>query len=173
MSISIHQHTSAYVRMRQHTSAYVSIRQHTSAYVSILRERLTHTDSGMHVGLQSGISALQLTQAYALQVAGAYKSEAVKLQCQHGAQSALCYAAKNDLGDMVAELISKAHDLQERDQVLVYETLSCAQVLVYEALSDLEECDQVLVYQALSCAQVLVWKALSDLEECDQFHFSA
>jgi hypothetical protein len=29
------QHPSAYVSIRQHTSAYVSIRQHTSAYVSI------------------------------------------------------------------------------------------------------------------------------------------
>jgi hypothetical protein len=29
----------------------------------------------------------------------------------------------------------------------VYEALSCAQVLVYEALSDLEECDQVGVWQ--------------------------
>ncbi len=37
--------------------------------------------------------------------------------------------------------------------------LSCAQVLVYEALSDLEECEQVLVYEALSCAQVLVYEA--------------
>jgi len=37
--------------------------------------------------------------------------------------------------------------------------LSCAQVLVYEALSDLEERDQVLVYEALSCAQVLVYEA--------------
>jgi hypothetical protein len=36
---------------------------------------------------------------------------------------------------------------------------------VYEALSDLEERDQVLVYEALSCAQVLVYEALSDLEE--------
>jgi hypothetical protein len=33
---------------------------------------------------------------------------------------------------MLAELISKGHDLEERDQVLVY-----------EALSDLEECDQL------------------------------
>jgi hypothetical protein len=41
----------------------------------------------------------------------------------------------------------------------VYEALSCAQVLVYEALSDLEECDQVLVYEAFSCAQVLVYEA--------------
>jgi hypothetical protein len=52
---------------------------------------------------------------------------------------------------MLAELISKGHDLEERDQVLVYEAFSCAQVLVYEALSDLEECDQVLVYEALKC----------------------
>jgi hypothetical protein len=44
---------------------------------------------------------------------------------------------------MLAELISKGHDLEERDQVLVYEALSCAQALVYEALSDLEERDQV------------------------------
>jgi hypothetical protein len=42
-----------------------------------------------------------------------------------------------------SELISKGHDLEECDQVLVYEALSCAQVIVYEGLSDLEECDQV------------------------------
>jgi hypothetical protein len=29
------------------------------------------------------------------------------------------------------------------------------------------------VYEALSCAQVLVYEALSDLEERDQVHFSA
>ncbi len=34
-SVSIRQHTSAYVSIRQHTSAYVSIRQHASACVSI------------------------------------------------------------------------------------------------------------------------------------------
>jgi ankyrin repeat protein len=106
----------------------------------------------MHVGLQSGNSALQLAEAYG-------KSEAAKVLCEHGARGALCYAAKNDLRDMLAELISKGHDLEERDQVLVYEALSCAQVLVYEALSDLEERDQVLVYEALSCAQVLVYEA--------------
>jgi hypothetical protein len=39
---------------------------------------------------------------------------------------------------------------------------------VYETFSDLEECDQVLVYEALSCAEVLVYEALSGLEECDQ-----
>ncbi len=43
----------------------------------------------------------------------------------------------------------------------MYESLSCAQVLVYEALRDLEECDQVLVYEeAFSCAQVPVYEAL-------------
>jgi hypothetical protein len=70
--------------------------------------------------------------------------EVLRVLCQHGARGALCYAAKNDLPDMLAELISKGHDLEERDQVLVYEALSCAQVLVYEAFSDLEERDQVL-----------------------------
>jgi hypothetical protein len=82
--------------------------------------------------LQSGKSAVELALDNR-------KSEAVKLLCQHGARGALCYAAKNDLRDMLAELISKGHDLEERDQVLVYEALSCAQVLVYEALSDLED----------------------------------
>ncbi len=86
----------------------------------------------MHVGLQSGKSALQLAEAYR-------RSEVLKVLCEHGARGALCYAAKNDLRDMLAELISKGHDLEECDQVLVYEALSCAQVLVYEALSDLEE----------------------------------
>jgi hypothetical protein len=74
------------------------------------------------------------------------KSEAVKVLCEHGARGALCYVAKNDLRDLLAELISKGHDLEERDQVLVYEALSCAQGLVYEALS----CAQVLVYEALA-----------------------
>jgi len=80
----------------------------------------------MHVGLQSGKSALQLAEAWG-------HSEVLKVLCEHGARGALCYAAKNDLRDMLAELISKGHDLEERDQVLVYEALSCAQVLVYEA----------------------------------------
>jgi hypothetical protein len=34
-SLSMRQHTSAYVSIRQHMSAYVSIRQHTSAYVNV------------------------------------------------------------------------------------------------------------------------------------------
>jgi hypothetical protein len=67
----------------------------------------------MHVGLQSGKSALQLAEANA-------KSEVAKVLCEHGARGALCYAAKYDLRDMVAELISKGHDLEECDQVLVY-----------------------------------------------------
>ena len=46
--------------------------------------------------------------------------EMFKVLCEHGARGALCYAAKNDLRDMLAELISKGHDLEERDQVLVY-----------------------------------------------------
>jgi hypothetical protein len=50
------------------------------------------------------------------------------------------------------------------DQLLVYEALRCAQVLVYEVLSELEECAQVLVYEALSCAQVLVYEAWSKLD---------
>ncbi len=70
-------------------------------------------------------------------------SEVLKVLCEHGARGALCYAAKNDLRDMLAELISKGHDLEECDQVLVYAALSCAQVLVHEALGDLEECGQV------------------------------
>jgi hypothetical protein len=51
------------------------------------------------------------------------KSEVVKVLCQHGARGALCYAAKNDLRDMLAELILS--DLEEFDQVLVYEALKC------------------------------------------------
>jgi hypothetical protein len=109
--VIIRQHTLAYVRIRQNTSAYASICLHASAYVSIRRERETHTDSGMHVGLQSGYSALQLAGAKG-------NSEAAKVLCQHGARGALWYAAKNDLRDMVAELISKGHDLEECDQVL-------------------------------------------------------
>jgi hypothetical protein len=63
----------------------------------------------MHVGLQSGKSALHLAEANC-------KSEVAKVLCQHGARGALCYAAKNDLRDMLAELIPKVHDL-ECDQV--------------------------------------------------------
>ncbi len=70
----------------------------------------------MHVMLQWGKSAVELALDNR-------KSEAVKLLCQHGARGALCYAAKNDLRDMLAELISKGHDLEECDQVLVYEAL--------------------------------------------------
>ncbi len=33
----------------------------------------------------------------------------------------------------ISHLHSASSDLEERDQVLVYEALSCAQVLVYEA----------------------------------------
>ncbi len=58
----------------------------------------------------SGKSALQLAEAY-------YNYEVAKVLCKHGARGALCYAAKNDLRDMLAELISKGHDLEERDQV--------------------------------------------------------
>jgi ankyrin repeat protein len=39
-----------------------------------------------------------------------------KVLCKHGAQGALCYAAKNDLRGMVEELISKKHDLKECDK---------------------------------------------------------
>jgi hypothetical protein len=95
------------------------------------------------------------------------KSEVVKVLCQHGARGALCYAAKNDVRDMLVELISKGHDLEECDQVLVYEALSFAQVLVYETLSDLEECDQVLVYKAFSCAQVPKDFPFFFLPKCD------
>ena len=38
-----------------------------------------------------------------------------KVLCKHGAQGALCYAAKNDLRDMVAELILKGN-LEECDK---------------------------------------------------------
>ena len=89
----------------------------------------------MHVGLQSGKSAVELAAEGYNKDRG--HSEVLTLLCQHGARGALCYAAKNDLRDMLAELISKGHDLEECDQVLVYEASSCAQVLVYEALSDL------------------------------------
>jgi hypothetical protein len=60
--------------------------------------------------LQSGKSAVELALDNR-------KSKVVKVLCQHGARGALCYAAKNDLRDMLAELISKGHDLEERDQV--------------------------------------------------------
>ena len=45
------------------------------------------------------------------------KSEVAEVLCKHGARGALWYAAKNNLGDMVAELISKGHDLEECDKV--------------------------------------------------------
>jgi hypothetical protein len=115
--------------------------------------------------LQSGKSAVELA---AEANDGRGHSGVLKVLCQHGARGALCFAAKNNIPDMVEELISKGHDLEECDQVLVYEALSCAQVLVYEALSDLEECAQVLVHEALSCAQVLVYEDFSELEECAQ-----
>ncbi len=40
-----------------------------------------------------------------------------KVLCQHGALGALWYAAKYDVRDMLAELISKGHDLEECDKV--------------------------------------------------------
>jgi ankyrin repeat protein len=53
----------------------------------------------------------------ALQLASYYGNRKVaKLLCKHGARGALCYAAKNDLRDMVAELISNVHDLEECDK---------------------------------------------------------
>jgi hypothetical protein len=73
----------------------------------------------MHVGLQSGTSAVQLADTNG-------NREVAKVLCEHGARGALWSAVKNDLRDMLAELISKGHDLEERDQVLVYEALSCA-----------------------------------------------
>ena len=57
-----------------------------------------------------GNTALQLASDYG------YRKVA-KLLCKHGARGALWYAAKNDLSDMVTELISKGHDLEECDQV--------------------------------------------------------
>ncbi len=68
----------------------------------------------MHVGLQSGKSAVELA---AEGNSGRGHSEVLKVLCQHGARGALCYAAKNDLRNMLAELISKGHDLEECDQV--------------------------------------------------------
>ena len=44
------------------------------------------------------------------------KDEVTKMICKHGARGALCYDAKNDLRDMVTELISKDHDLEECDK---------------------------------------------------------
>jgi hypothetical protein len=143
--------------------AYTSKRQHSSAYNSKCQQH-THTDSGVHIGLQSGKSAVELAAEDNDSPFIGDKSGVLKVLCQHGARGALCYAAKNDLRDMLAELISKGHDLEECDQVLVYEALRCAQVLVYEALSELEECAQVLVYEALSCAQVPVYEALCELD---------
>ena len=59
---------------------------------------------------EEGNTALQLASYY-----GNRKVE--KVLCKHGARGALCYAAKNDLlRDMVAELISKGHDLKECDK---------------------------------------------------------
>jgi hypothetical protein len=60
--------------------------------------------------LQSGKSAVELALDNR-------KSEVVKVLCEHGARGALFYAAKNDLRDMLAELISEGHDLEECDQV--------------------------------------------------------
>jgi hypothetical protein len=74
----------------------------------------------MHVWLQSGKSAVELAAEGNY---GRGHSEVLKVLCQHGARGALWYAAKNDLRDMVAELISKGHDLEECDQVLVYRGL--------------------------------------------------
>ena len=127
------------VAVRERAPSF-NIRQQTSACVSIRRETHTRSDSGMDVGLQWGKSAVELAEEGNR---GRGHSEVLTLLCQHGARGALWYAAKKDLRDMLAELISKGHDLEERDQVPVYEALSCAQVLVYEALSDLEECDKV------------------------------
>ncbi len=64
--------------------------------------------------MQSGYSAVELA---AEGNSGRGHSEVLKLLCQHGAHGALWYAAKNDLRDMVAELISKGHDLEECDKV--------------------------------------------------------
>lgn len=49
------------------------------------------------------------------------KSEVMKVLCHNDARRALCCAAKNDVADMMTELISKDHDLKECYQVLVYE----------------------------------------------------
>jgi hypothetical protein len=45
----------------------------------------------------------------------------MKVLCHNDARHALCCAAKNDVADMMTELISKDHDLKECYQVLVYE----------------------------------------------------
>ena len=58
---------------------------------------------------EEGNTALQLASDN-------YKRKVAKVLCKHGARGALCYAAKNDLRDMVEELISKGHDLKECDK---------------------------------------------------------
>ena len=68
----------------------------------------------MHVG-QSGKSAVELAAEH--EHSWNDNSEVLKVLCQNGARGALWYAAKNDLRDMLAVLISKGHDLEERDQV--------------------------------------------------------
>jgi ankyrin repeat protein len=55
---------------------------------------------------KNGQTALQLAENYG-------KDEAAKVLCNHGARGALLYAIKKDLRDMLAELISKGHDLEE------------------------------------------------------------
>jgi hypothetical protein len=93
----------------------------------------------MHVGLQSGKSAVELA---AEANGGRGHSEVLEVLCKHGARGALCYAAKNGHGGMVEYLVSDrrrledyknkdswfrpgedyknkffGHDLEERDQV--------------------------------------------------------
>ena len=71
---------------------------------------LAHTELWMHVMLQRGNTALQLASDNG-------KSEVAEVVCKHGARGALWCAARFDLRDMLAELISKGHDLEECDKV--------------------------------------------------------
>jgi ankyrin repeat protein len=73
-----------------------------------------------HTGEQHGLGgapAVDEEGKTALQLAlDNDKRKVAKVLCKHGAQGALCYAAKNDLRGMVEELISKKHDLKECDK---------------------------------------------------------
>jgi hypothetical protein len=94
-SLTIRQHTTAYVSIRQHTSAYVSIRHHTSAY-GIIRQ---HTASyvsilSLTVSLTAGGGARQREQRHRAERDRAERRLVPLLAGAHAVRRMLCLAQR-------------------------------------------------------------------------------
>ncbi len=66
-------------------------------------------------------------------------SELLKVLCKYGARGALCYAAKNNLRDMVTELIFKVNDLDECDKEYLVDGWTALHYAASEGHTDIAE----------------------------------